>query len=69
MSNQSGNDLQRILLELKSVQLELFTITYRNLYASLTSQQDQVRFMDPKLKDPRVVSNAFGQVYSQINED
>jgi len=69
MSNQSGNDLQRILLELKSVQLELFTITYRNLYASLTSQQDQVRFMDPKLKDPRVVSNAYGQVYSQNNED
>jgi len=69
MSNTLENETLRALLELKSVQLELFTLTHRNLHAALGAWQDQVRFLDPRLQDPRVVTCAHGQVYSQNNED
>ncbi len=69
MSNTLENETLRALLELKSVQLELFTLTHRNLHAALSAWQDQVRFLDPRLQDPRVVTCAHGQVYSQNNED
>lgn len=62
-------EMHRLLLELKSVQLELFSLTYRNLHAGLAAWQDQVRFLDPRLQDPRVVTGIHGQVYSQNNED
>jgi hypothetical protein len=69
MPNARDAEMQQRLLELKSVQLELFSLTYRNLHAALGAWQDQVRFLDPWLQGPRVVTTAHGQVYSQNNED
>lgn len=69
MPTDQDAEAQRLLAELKSVQLELFSLTYRNLHAALGAWQDQVRFLDPRLQDPRVVTTTHGQVYSQNNED
>ena len=69
MSNAQDAETQQLLRELKSVQLELFSLTYRNLHAALGAWQDQIRFMDTRLQDRRVVTTAHGQVYSQNNED
>jgi hypothetical protein len=69
VSNAQDAETQQLLRELKSVQLELFSLTYRNLHAALGAWQDQIRFMDTRLQDRRVVTTAHGQVYSQNNED
>jgi hypothetical protein len=37
MSNTLENETLRAFLELKSVQLELFTLTHRNLHAALSA--------------------------------
>lgn len=69
MADVRDAEAHKLLLELKSVQLELFSLTYRNLHAALAAWQDQVRFLDPRLQDTRSITATHGQVYSQNNED
>lgn len=69
MADVQDSEAHKLLLELKSVQLELFSLTYRNLHAALAAWQDQVRFLDPRLQDARTITATHGQVYSQNNED
>jgi hypothetical protein len=61
--------IRQELAEIKAIQWELFGQLHRLSLAALSTWQDQVRFADPRYRDPRSLAAVPGQVYSQNNED